>query len=498
MPKRDEPSRRGAFYRLLGVTFLLLASSMCFSRSLPNIVLILTDDQGYGDLGAFGATHLATPNLDALAADGVRFTNFYSASSVCSPSRAALLTGSYPLRVGIPNVLFPNGAWGTNPNRGLHPDEETIADLLRTQGYATAMAGKWHLGHRPALLPTRQGFDDYFGIPFSNDMTIVPSMKLASNIQFNSGWTEETIQDIQAQANGSHPPLMKNEEVIEVPVTQDTMTRRLTDYAVNFISSNAGKRPFFLYFAHSMPHVPLHTDINFKGISGKGIYADVIQEIDWSVGQLVSALSRHGVRDNTLIFFLSDNGPWRSYGNHGGNSGGLRGGKFDVWEGGFRVPAIASWPAQIPRGKVNNHVISTIDILPTLAYIAGTKPPGRMIDGVNIIESLTGGFTDELGSRHFYYFLGSQLAAVRKSQWKYVFEHTGHAVLEPGENGENGRSDFSVEVKEALYDLSRDRAESTNLIERYPSVASALRAEGLSFATKLTAGARPSGVASSN
>ena len=493
MPKRDEPSRRGAFNRLIAIISLLLVSEVCLGSPPPNIVLILTDDQGYGDLGAYGATYVATPNIDALAASGVIFTNFYSASSVCSPSRAALLTGSYPLRVGVPNVLFPNGAWGTNPNSGLHPDEETIADLLQKSGYATAIAGKWHLGHRPALLPTRQGFDDFFGIPFSNDMTIVPSMKLAGDIKFNSDWTVKTISDIQGQDLRAYPPLMRNEEVIEVPLVQKTMTRRLTDYAVSFISANAGKRPFFLYLAHFMPHVPLSSSVDFEGVSRNGIYSDVISEIDWSVGQVISALSRHGVRDNTLVFFLSDNGPWRSYGNHGGKTGGLRGGKFDVWEGGFRVPAIASWPAQIPRGGTNNQVISTIDILPTLAHITGTKPAGREIDGINVTESLTGGTTDELDTRYFFYFLGSQVAAVRKSHWKYVFEHRGHKIIESGTDGENGKSNFSVQIDEALFDLRSDREESINLIRSRPNHAYILKAAGLEFASALKQQARPAG-----
>ena len=463
------------------------------SMLLPNVILIVADDLGYADLGAFGATQINTPNIDALAQSGLKLTNFTVASSICSPSRAALLTGSYPLRVGVPKVIFPDGAWGNDPNTGLHPDVETIADMLKTQGYATAMAGKWHLGHAPIYLPTAQGFDDFYGIPYSNDMAIVPGMTLAEDIVLNEAWTLDDIINIQDkpwEERYGKTPLMRNIEVIEAPTDQSTLTRRLTSYATQFIREQSGKAPFFLYLAHPMPHIPLNTADDFRGRSEAGIYGDVIEEMDWSTGEIVQALKQNDELDNTLIIFMSDNGPWLSYGNHGGSAGDLRGGKFDSWEGGFRVPAILYWPSAITHGRVTNQLVSAIDILPTLADITNASSPERDIDGISVLPLLKGETMTSLESRVFYYFHREHLTAVRQGPWKYVFEHRGQRLKSAGADGVNGNYDFNVTFPEALYQLRTDSGESNNVIAEHRGLANQLREQGQDFEALLKAQAR--------
>ena len=432
-------------------------------QSLPNVVLIFTDDQGYGDLSIYGSETINTPHLDALAKSGMRFTDFHVASSVCTPSRAALLTGCYPDRVGLPNVLFPNGEWGSNPNVGLNPDEETIAKLLKKRGYATAMAGKWHLGHKQKFLPLQHGFDSYLGVPYSNDMS------------------------------KGELPLVKDRKVVEVDIDQSLLTKRYTDFSIDFIKGQAGKVPFFLYLAHTMPHIPIAASTNYKGTSKGGLYGDVIEEIDGSVGAIIRELKDQGLLENTLVIFTSDNGPWLSYGNHGGSAGVLRGGKFDFWEGGFRVPAIMSWPGVIPPESVNNDLIHTMDILPTLVSITGARFPKNKIDGENVLSSLRGGEMNELQKRIFYYFGGSKIKAVRKGEWKYVFGHKGGIVTEPGIDGINGKTN-KVYHEEALYNLMSDISETNNLIAQFPKRAARLKKAGEIFELKIKAEARPIGI----
>jgi len=432
-------------------------------QSLPNVVIIFTDDQGYDDLSIYGSETINTPHLDALAKSGMRFTDFHVASSVCTPSRAALLTGCYPDRVGLPNVLFPNGPYRSNPNVGLNPDEETIAELLKKKGYATAMAGKWHLGHKQKFLPLQHGFDSYLGVPYSNDMS------------------------------KGELPLVKDNKVVEVDIDQSLLTKRYTDFGIDFIKSKAGKVPFFLYLAHTMPHIPLAASINYIGTSKGGLYGDVIEEIDGSVGVIIHELKNQRLLENTLVIFTSDNGPWLSYGNHGGSAGVLRGGKFDVWEGGFRVPAIMSWPGVIPSESVNNNLIHTMDILPTLIAITGALLPKNKIDGVNVLSSLRGGKMNELQKRIFYYFGGSKIKAVRKGEWKYVFGHNGGIVTEPGIDGINGKTN-RVYHEEALYNLISDISEQDNLIAQFPERAARLKKAGEIFELKIKAEARPIGI----
>jgi arylsulfatase A len=328
---------------------LVLPHVICRAAPPPNIIVVFTDDQGYADVGCFGAKGYETPNLDRMAAEGVRFTDFHVSSAVCSASRAALLTGCYHARVSI------HGALGPGAKYGLHTNEMTIAEVLKQKGYATGMAGKWHLGHLPQFLPVRQGFDEYLGLPYSNDMwPYHPEAK-----------------------KGTYPPLplIEGDKTIDPEITpeeQRNLTTWYVERAVKFIEKHKDQ-PFFFYLAHSMPHVPLFVSDKFQGKSKQGLYGDVIMEIDWGIGEILKALKRHGLDDNTLVIFTSDNGPWLSYGEHAGSAGSLREGKGTSWEGGTRVPFIARWPGRIPAGKVQDQPAMTIDLLPTLATLAGAR-----------------------------------------------------------------------------------------------------------------------------
>jgi arylsulfatase len=453
-------SRRD-FLRRLGAAGVALGAggslTGCIAlRRSPNIVLIFADDQGYGDIGVYGAQGFTTPNLDRLAAEGMRFTDFYASQAVCSASRASLLTGCYAVRVSIQGALAPNAAIG------LHPDEATIAELLKPLGYTTAVIGKWHVGDAAQFLPLRHGFDEYFGLPYSNDMWPV---------DFDGNPTVTGIK-------GRYPPLplMDGDETLEIIDNlseQDQLTTRYTERAVDFIDRNAD-RPFFLYLAHSMPHVPLGVSQRFRGVSEQGKYGDVIEEIDWSVGQVLDALDRHGLTGETLVIYTSDNGPWLNYGNHAGSTGGLRGAKATTFEGGPRVPAIMRWPGRIEAGSVSRRMASTIDILPTVAAITGATMPERPIDGVSILPLLEG---DEQANPRdvFLYYFDGELRAVREGKWKRVFEHMSltFAGVELGNDGHPGPN-VSVRVPNALYDLESDVAETTDVSAEHPDVVARL------------------------
>lgn len=406
----------------------------------PNVIIIFTDDQGYQDVGVFGSPLIKTPNLDGMAKEGIKFTDFYSASSVCSPSRAALLTGSYPPRVGVPKVLWPNLPGG------LSNKELTIADMLKAKNYATACIGKWHLGDQAQYLPIAQGFDEYYGIPFSNDMSVNPDSKVAENIVFREGMTIDSLR--QKKWRGKRVPLMKQDEVIEYPVDQSTLTKRYTEKAIDFITENKNE-PFFLYLAHSMPHVPLYASPNFKGKSERGLYGDVIEEIDWSVGELLKTLKSLGLDENTLVIFTSDNGPWTSKGDEGGCALPLRGHKFETYEGGMRVPMIAQWKGKIKEGVVCEEVTSTIDLLPTIAYLTDGKLSDKPIDGNNIWKLISGKKGKSPYKKEgFYYYKESSLEAVRCGDWKLRI----------------------VEGKVELFNLEKDVSESNNLALKYPKI----------------------------
>jgi len=435
----------------------------------PNIVIIFTDDQGYADISVYGAQGFQTPNLDRLANEGIRFTDFQVSQAVCSASRAALLTGSYSERVGV------QGAFNHTARVGLNPDEETIAEMLKSIGYVTGIFGKWHLGHHKKFLPLQQGFDEYLGIPYSNDMWPVDY-----DGSFVSG--TDHFKSFYPQL-----PLIEDNEKIEEIRTlddQDQLTTRYTERAVDFITNNKD-RPFFLYLPHSMPHVPLGVSEKFKSKSEQGMYGDVIMEIDWSVGEILNALSDNDLDDNTVVIFTSDNGPWLNYGNHAGSAFPLREGKGTMWEGGSRVPCIIRWPGRITAGSVSHQLAATIDILPTIASITGAALPARPIDGVSI-QAILEGDTSATPREEYYYYYGGELIAVRKGKMKLVFPHSyrSYAGIEPGLDGYPGiykgvLGKYAVgKSKLELYDLDNDISESQDVSEMYPDVVKTLQVLG--------------------
>jgi arylsulfatase A len=441
---------------LLGMVVLAVASAWpratvqgTTASRPPNIVIIFADDLGYADIGPFYAGprtgRPATPSLDRMAAEGTRLTNFYVAQAVCSASRAALLTGAYPNRVGI------RGALNHTAKRGLSLTETTIAEMLKDRGYATAAFGKWHLGHVPPYLPKQHGFDEYFGLPYSNDM-----------------WPRHP------QQKDFYPalPLIEGDEVIERDPDQRTLTRRYTERAVAFIERNR-ERPFFLYVPHTMPHVPIFASAAFDGKTGRGLYADVIAEIDWSVAEILRAIAKAGLDEQTLVIFTSDNGPWMSYGNHAGSPGPFRESKGTTFEGGVRVPLVARWPGRIPKGAVSNEPAMTIDLLPTAAKLAGAALPGRVIDGRDIWPLLAG--TPGARSPHdaLYFYWGTELHAVRAGQWKLHLAHPFQSLAAAGGDGTPGRF-VRKEQPQALFDLAADPAEAVDVASRHPDVVARL------------------------
>ncbi len=371
----------------------------------PNVIVIFMDDMGFGDLSSFGHPTIETPNLDRMAREGQKWTNFYTACSVCSPSRGALLTGRYPIRIGLgptedsKRVFFPNSIGG------LPASEITIAEMLKDKGYATGIVGKWHLGHLPQYLPTTQGFDSYFGIPYSNDMDAV------------GGWKISTFFE-PPNINNWNVPLMRNTEIIERPADQTTITKRYTEEAVSFIKQNKDN-PFFLYFPHSMVHTPLFASEKFLNTSPRGFYGDVMSEVDWSVGQVIKTLEELKLDKNTLVVFTSDNGPWLIMREHGGSSGLLADGKGTTWEGGMRVPGIFYMPGTVQSGTITD-LGSTLDLLPTIAGLTGAKvPDDRPMDGFNLMPVLT---KKEKSARdHLIYYRLQDIYAVRKGDYKAHF-----------------------------------------------------------------------------
>jgi len=418
----------------------------------PNVVLILTDDQGYADAGVFGATGFETPYLDQLASEGALLTNYYAPQAVCSASRAGILTGCYPNRIGIHNALMPNS------DKGLHPDETTIADMLKERGYATAIFGKWHLGDAPELLPTNHGFDEYFGIPYSNDM-----------------WPLHPQQG--PVFNFGPLPLYENTQVIDTLTDQSQLTTQLTNRAVDFINRKKDD-PFFLYVAHPQPHVPLYVSEKFKGKSANGLYGDVIMELDWSVGQILQALKENGLEENTLVIFTSDNGPWLAYGNHAGNAGDLREGKGTAWEGGQREPFIVKYPPRIQGGSIVDVPVMGIDLLPTIANLTGADLPERTIDGKDVMPLLTQESTESPHEAYFFYYDVNQLQGVRYGDYKLYFEHTYRTMAgQPqGKDGLPGDYTYLTLDEVELYHLPTDPGERTNIAEKHPEVVAQIKA----------------------
>ncbi len=393
----------------------------------PNIVMIFCDDLGYGDLGCYGSG-LRTPNLDRMAAEGVRFTQFYSANPVCSPSRAALMTGRYPTRVGVPRVLSPRDT------TGLPDGETTIAQVLKPRGYKTMCVGKWHLGHLPQFLPTSRGFDEYFGIPYSNDM--------------------------------SPRVLLHNTETVEATADLNTLTAKYAREAVRFIDG-AKDSPFFLYFPHTMPHIPLGVSDKFRGRSNAGLYGDVIAEIDWSVGEVFASLKRNGVDRNTLVIFSSDNGPW-----YQGSPGRLRGRKGSTYEGGVREPFLAWMPGRIPANRVVRGIGSLMDVLPTVANLAGARLPAKPLDGIDIWPLMTGK-RESIDREMLLYFDDLHVQCARQGRWKLHIARYNSAVYSPAPQG--GRHNLPLPAPE-LYDVENDADESYDVAPENPDVVNRMQA----------------------
>ena len=438
-------------------TFLIITVCSCNGGSndeqktkSPNIILIYLDDMGYGDLSITGATGYYTPNLDKMANNGMFFTHFYSPQAVCSASRAGLLTGCYPNRIGFA------GALSHRSTIGISDEEETIAELLKKKNYATAIFGKWHLGYQKRFLPLNHGFDEFLGIPYSNDM-----------------WPYHPT--------GTYPdlPLLENDTVANPAVTpadQALFTSLFTERTIDFIKRNRDK-PFFIYLPHPMPHVPLHVSERFKGKSGQGMFGDVMMEIDWGVGQIMKTLEETGLDENTLMIFTSDNGPWLNYGNHAGTTGGLREGKGTSFEGGQRVPCLMMWKGTIPAGIVCNKLASGIDILPTLAAVTGAPLPENKIDGVNLLPLIKGDLEATPRKSFYYYYRRNSLEAVRNENWKLVFPHPGRSYegYQPGNDGKPGPVNNNFQFEGGLYDLRRDPGERYDVSESYPEIVETLQ-----------------------
>lgn len=421
----------------------------------PNVVLIFMDDLGYGDLSCYGALDIETPNIDRLARHGVRLTNFLSSQAVCSASRASLLTGCYANRIGISGALFPGAS------TALAKEEITIAEMLKANGYTTGIFGKWHLGDVPEFLPLSHGFDEYLGIPYSNDMWPIDYDGVPVKKGHFKAW---------------YPPL----PLIEGNRTIDTiadlndqamLTTRLTDAAIDFIQRNK-KNPFFAYIPHPMPHVPINASPEFRGKSRQGLYGDVIQELDHHIGRVLETLRKEGLEKNTIVILTSDNGPWFNYGNHAGSSGGFREGKGTSFEGGHRVPCIVRWPEHVPEGMVANQLSSTLDILPTLASICQAQLPEKKIDGVDISAIIKGNRDAHPRSTFLYYYRTNALEAVRRDNWKLVLEHRGRSYVgqTPGKDGYPGKAPENVFFYTALYDLRCDPSEVHDVKSVYPEI----------------------------
>jgi arylsulfatase A len=463
----------------------LIALTLCYSTILTaeekraNFILIFVDDLGYGDLGCFGSQSIRTPHLDRMAEQGRRFTSFMVASPVCSPSRTALLTGCYPKRVGMhQHVLFPTS------NKGLHPDEHTIADHLKNLGYSTACFGKWHLGHQPPVLPTAQGFDHYFGIPYSNDMNHPDNQDRppGGHEGMDALW-----KDPESSLTKWKTPLMENEQIIELPVDQRTITRRYTQRAIDFMKENL-QRPFFIYLPHSMPHIPLYVPDDVRDASPQNAYKNTIEHLDTEVGRLLAALDETGLAASTYVLFTSDNGPWLPFKHHGGSAGPLRDGKATTFEGGQRVPMILRGPG-VPAGTVSDQLTSTLDVLPTIAAITSSSlPTGKKIDGLDC-TGLWHGTNDRSPREEFlYYSSHGVVEGLRQGQWKLLVKTT------KGDGKTKKKASPAEREELLLFDLSTDLGEQKNLASEQGEIVSRLRSRMAELDAEITTNARPTWV----
>jgi len=428
----------------LAAILLLLTSLLPAAAQKPNVVIIFVDDLGYGDLGCYGATDIRTPNLDRMAEAGMRFTDFHVAAAVCSASRAALLTGKYPLRTDITGVI------SANTRRALPLEETTLAERFKELGYATGIFGKWHLGNTPDVWPTRQGFDEWYGTIGSNDM----------------GKGRPSLE--QRRIGKAGVELVDQDHVASVNPDQSQLTRRYTEKAVDFIGRNKEKH-FFLYVPHNMPHTPLFASERFLGKSKRGLYGDVVEELDWSAGEILKALKQHGIDRNTITLFSSDNGPWLIFGNHGGSAGPFSGGKKQTMEGGMRVPLIIHWPGHIERETTCNHFANAMDLTPTLMTMVGSKSPGAH-DGRDITPWILKDRNAAVEERPFFHFWERDIQSVRLGDWKLRLAHTDTQAPNPASIGMDGARGEVMEVKrpQALFNLIMDPGETTDLSAKYP------------------------------
>ena len=465
------------------VTLASGSSAAMANDRKPNAIVILADDLGYGDLSCYGADDIATPSIDGMATEGAKFNSFY-VSPVCSPTRAALMTGSHSTRVGIGGVMFPRN------NHGLNPDEITLPELLKDRGYATAIIGKWHLGNQDMFQPLKHGFDCWYGTPASNNQFYYPNTKTyALDCKYREGYSRDGILKRETAAC----PLIEDNIVIEVPADQTQFTQRYTQETIRFITRNKDK-PFFVYLAHNMPHIPLHASEKFVGSSKRGIYGDTIQELDWSTGEILRSLKELGLDSNTLVIFTSDNGPNTG---KGGSAGPLKGGKGSTLEGGVRVPFVARWPGTIPAGTESDEPITGMDLLPTLTRIAGgVVPDDRVIDGKDIWPLLARKSDAKSPHKAVYYLRGRGVQAIRVGDWKYRVATEKPAKEKKSKRQPAGDSKSKKVDVETLYNLRDDIGEQTNLIDVHPEIAERLKRQLSTYETDLRKNLRPAGVAS--
>ena len=438
-------------YLICCLLFSLFAGKLSAQQvpDKPNVIIIYIDDMGWGDVSYNNPQVDYTPNMSRIAKQGIRLTDFYVSEAVCTASRTSLMTGCYANRVGM------GGAIDHKSKSGINPEETTLAEMLKANGYATAAFGKWHLGFQPLFLPTHQGFDEFYGIPYSNDM-----------------WPAHP------ETKNYYPPLplYSNDTIIDTVKEQSWFTQTFTEKATSFITRNAS-HPFFLYLAHPMPHVPISVSAAYNGSTGKGLYADVIHELDASLGQILKSLSRNKIEEKTLVILASDNGPWLSYGNHAGTTNGLREGKGTSWEGGVRVPCVFYWKSVLPAGKIISDPLMTIDILPTIAAITGSQLPSRKIDGSNIWDILNGERRRQYDRPLFFYYNKDDLEAMRWKNWKLYFPHTYRTMngQEPGRDGMPGKYRMVKMEHPELYDLSNDRNETKDVLKKNRKIYKAMR-----------------------
>lgn len=475
--KQTLPHPRFAVSGIITLAAAILLATGVVKATQPNFVIIFTDDQGYGDLGSFGSKTIKTPHIDRLATEGRKFTSFMVASPVCTPSRSALLTGCYPKRVGMhQGVLFPSST------RGLNPDEHTIADHLKAQGYATACFGKWHLGHHPEVLPTSNGFDTYYGIPYSNDMNH-PDNK--GKPKGGPDGMDILWDDPESTLTKWNTPLLEDEEIVELPVDQRTITRRCTQKAIDFITEHKDG-PFFVYVPHSMPHIPLYVPDEVRDPDPKNAYINTIEHIDSEVGRLLDAIDKLELAENTYVIYTTDNGPWLTFKHHGGSAGPLREGKGTTFEGGQRVPCLMRGPG-IPAGTVCDELTGTIDVLPTIAALVGEPlPEGNEIDGVDVSGLWKGTIEQSPRSEFVYYTSRGVVEGIRRGDWKLL-------VKKPRAPRNKQKAKAKTKAKPTqilLFDLGKDVEEQENVAEANPEVVKKLRARMEAIDAELAANAR--------